>query len=90
MPLNFLDKLNNKIGLGLAALGRPEYININHNQELGSDKSKEKLSQISYEMIDYAYLKGIKYFDAARVYGASEEFLSNWLKFSIDNFPSKC
>ena len=40
MPLNFLDKLNNKIGLGLAALGRPEYININHNQELGSDKSK--------------------------------------------------
>ena len=38
MPLNFLDKLNNKIGLGLAALGRPEYININHNQELGLDK----------------------------------------------------
>jgi hypothetical protein len=35
MPLNFLDKLNSKIGLGLAALGRPEYINIHHNQELG-------------------------------------------------------
>ena len=84
MPLNFLDKLNNKIGLGLAALGRPEYINIHHNQELGSDKSKEKLSQISYEMIDYAFSKGIKYFDAARVYGASEEFLSNWSKLNKD------
>ena len=84
MPLNFLDKLDNKIGLGLAALGRPEYININHNQELGPDKSKEKLRHISYEIIDYAYSKGIKYFDAARVYGASEEFLSNWLKLNKD------
>jgi aryl-alcohol dehydrogenase-like predicted oxidoreductase len=84
MPLNFLDKLNNKIGLGLAALGRPEYINIHHNQELGSDKSKEKLSKVSYGMIDYAFSKGIKYFDAARVYGASEEFLSNWSKLNKD------
>ena len=84
MPLNFLDKLDNKIGLGLAALGRPEYININHNQELGSDKSKEKLRHISFDIIDYAHSRGIKYFDTARVYGASEEFLSNWLKLNKD------
>ena len=33
-------KLDNKIGLGLASLGRPGYINIGHDKDLGDDKSK--------------------------------------------------
>ncbi len=73
-------KLDNKIGLGLAALGRPGYINVGHNKDLGLDKSKEAMRNNCHKMLDFAYKKGIKYFDVARVYGGAEEFLSSWIR----------
>ena len=73
-------KLQNKLGLGLAALGRPGYINIGHHQNIGSDKSKEAMYFKAEKVLNFAYQSGIQYFDVARVYGASEEFLSKWIR----------
>ncbi|RZO87728.1 MAG: aldo/keto reductase [alpha proteobacterium HIMB59] len=73
-------KLDNKIGLGLAALGRPGYINIGHDNDLGSDKSKASMRDYCHQVLDFAYNNGIRYFDTARVYGDAEEFLSSWIR----------
>lgn len=73
-------KLNNKLGLGLAALGRPGYINLGHHQNIGPDKSKEAMYFQAEKVLNFAYQSGIQYFDVARVYGASEEFLSKWIR----------
>lgn len=32
-----------KVGLGLAALGRPGYINLNRGSDLGEDRAREAL-----------------------------------------------
>jgi len=73
-------KLQNKLGLGLAALGRPGYINLGHHQNIGLDKSKEAMYFQAEKVLNFAYQSGIQYFDVARVYGASEEFLSKWIR----------
>ena len=73
-------KLDNKIGLGLASLGRPGYINIGHDGDLGPNKTRENMQTHCHDVLDYAYSNGIKYFDVARVYGESEQFLSNWIR----------
>jgi len=75
-----LFKLDNKIGLGLAALGRPGYINIGHDNDLGSDKSKASMRDYCHQVLDFAYSNGVRYFDTARVYGDAEEFLSSWIR----------
>jgi aryl-alcohol dehydrogenase-like predicted oxidoreductase len=75
-----LFKLDNKIGLGLASLGRPGYINIGHDADLGGDKSKSKMKENCHQVLDFAYKNGIRYFDTARVYGDAEEFLSTWIR----------
>ena len=73
-------KLDNKLGLGLAALGRPGYITLGHNQNIDDDKSKDNMRNQCHKVLDFAYNKGIRYFDVARVYGESEEFLSSWIR----------
>lgn len=67
------------IGLGLAALGRPAYINIGRTEDLGSDRSVEELERRCHAMLDAAYQSGIRYVDAARSYGLAESFLASWL-----------
>ncbi|MGI5424647.1 aldo/keto reductase [Streptomyces sp. CA-179760] len=68
------------IGLGLAAVGRPGYINLGRDEDLGEDRSVETLRNRTHELLDAAYAQGVRYFDAARSYGRSEEFLADWLK----------
>ncbi|WP_221358714.1 aldo/keto reductase [Streptomyces beigongshangae] len=68
------------IGLGLAAVGRPGYINLGRDRDLGEDRSVEALRTRTHELLDAAYAQGVRYFDAARSYGRSEEFLADWLK----------
>lgn len=65
-----------KIGLGLAALGRPEYINIRDGNT--QDKSKEAFIENAFSILNFAYKHGIRYFDTAPSYGKGEEFLTNW------------
>jgi aryl-alcohol dehydrogenase-like predicted oxidoreductase len=68
-----------EIGLGLAALGRPAYINLGHADDLGPDRSPEALRAQTHAVLDHAYARGIRYYDAARSYGLAEEFLGSWL-----------
>lgn len=67
------------IGLGLAAVGRPGYINLGRDDDLGADRSVDALRARSHELLDAAYAQGVRYFDVARSYGRSEEFLAQWL-----------
>jgi aryl-alcohol dehydrogenase-like predicted oxidoreductase len=68
------------IGLGLAALGRPAYINLGHADDLGSDRSPDALRERTHAVLDHAYARGVRYFDAARSYGLAEDFLGSWLR----------
>jgi aryl-alcohol dehydrogenase-like predicted oxidoreductase len=68
------------IGLGLAALGRPGYLNLGHGADLGSDRSIEALERHAHAVLDAAYDAGVRYFDAARSYGRAEAFLASWLR----------
>ncbi|HTD16391.1 MAG TPA: aldo/keto reductase [Chthoniobacterales bacterium] len=63
------------IGLGMAALGRPGYINLGH----AHDYDVDTMEQRAHQVLDAAWGCGIRYFDAARSYGLGEKFLSTWL-----------
>lgn len=67
------------IGLGLAALGRPGYINLGHGEDIGQAYSLGEMELHAHEVLDTAWRAGIRYFDAARSYGKAEQFLSTWL-----------
>jgi aryl-alcohol dehydrogenase-like predicted oxidoreductase len=68
-----------RIGLGLAALGRPGYLNLGHGADLGADRSVDGLRRHAHAVLDAAYEAGVRAFDAARSYGRAEEFLGQWL-----------
>ena len=79
-PLGKTDLTVSPIGLGLAALGRPGYINLGHADDLERDYDVDKMRDHAHRMLDTAYEHGVRYFDAARSYGRAEEFLGSWLK----------
>ena len=68
-----------RIGLGLAALGRPGYINVGHGGDLAGRTVDSKLERHVHVLLDAAYAAGVRYFDAARSYGKAEAFLASWL-----------
>lgn len=68
------------IGLGLAALGRPGYINLGHADDLGGDYDVAAMEAHTHAVLDAAWAGGVRYFDAARSYGRAEQFLSTWLR----------
>jgi aryl-alcohol dehydrogenase-like predicted oxidoreductase len=69
-----------RIGIGLAALGRPGYLNVGHEADIGADRSVDALRARSFEVLDAAYATGVRYLDTARSYGRGEEFLGAWLR----------
>jgi aryl-alcohol dehydrogenase-like predicted oxidoreductase len=69
-----------RLGLGLAALGRPAYITLGRHRDFGLERSVSALERRCHEMLDAAYAAGIRYVDAARSYGMAENFLGTWLK----------
>jgi aryl-alcohol dehydrogenase-like predicted oxidoreductase len=68
-----------RLGLGLAALGRPAYINLGRDLDLGRARSVADFERRCHDMLDAAYAAGIRYVDAARSYGMAEAFLGSWL-----------
>jgi aryl-alcohol dehydrogenase-like predicted oxidoreductase len=68
-----------RIGLGLAALGRPSYITLGRSADLGADRSVEAMERRCHAMLDSAYAAGVRYVDAARSYGFAEKFLASWM-----------
>jgi len=67
------------LGLGLAALGRPGYITLDHARDLAADYTPQAMEQHAHDVLDAAYAGGVRYFDAARSYGRAEDFLASWL-----------
>jgi len=68
------------VGLGLAALGRPAYIDLGREADLGPDRGVEALERRCHQVLDAAWAAGVRYFDAARSYGRAEAFLASWLR----------
>lgn len=68
-----------RIGLGLAALGRPGYINLGHEDDTRAGRDVLAMEARAHAVLDAAYAVGVRYFDAARSYGRAEEFLASWL-----------
>jgi len=68
-----------RIGLGLAAVGRPAYINLGRASDLPAERTVDAMRERAHELLDDAYGQGIRYFDVARSYGRAEEFLAEWL-----------
>ena len=68
------------MGLGLAALGRPGYINLGHADDLERDYDVAAMEAHAHTVLDAAWAAGIRYFDAARSYGRAEHFLAGWLR----------
>jgi aryl-alcohol dehydrogenase-like predicted oxidoreductase len=68
------------IGLGLASLGRPGYINLGHGEDLGGQTDVAAMERNAHGALDAAFAGGVRYFDAARSYGKAEAFLASWLE----------
>ncbi len=69
-----------RIGLGLAAIGRPGYINLGRDADLGAERSVDTMRDRAHELLDAGWAAGIRYLDAARSYGLAESFLASWLQ----------
>ncbi|ARF71587.1 aldo/keto reductase [Kitasatospora albolonga] len=67
------------IGLGLAAVGRPGYINLHRDRDFPDGRDADALRARTHELLDAAYAQGVRYVDTARSYGRAEEFLGEWL-----------
>lgn len=68
-----------RLGLGMAALGRPGYINLGHADDLDRNYAVSAMETKAQQVLQYAWEQGIRYFDTARSYGKGELFLGNWL-----------
>ena len=68
-----------RVGLGLAAIGRPAYITSGRDRDLPGGRSRDAMRARAHELLDTAYALGIRYADAARSYGDAEQFLGSWL-----------
>ena len=78
-PLGATRHLVSPIGIGLAALGRPGYINIGHGDDLAENYDVAAMENRAHSILNAAYESGVRYFDAARSYGRAEDFLGSWL-----------
>ena len=69
-----------RVGLGLAALGRPGYINLDRTMDFhAQERSVEMMKTRAFALLDAALAAGVRYYDCARSYGLSEVFLRGWL-----------
>ena len=71
-----------KLGLGTAALGRPQYINVRLKN--GEKSDLEAFKKNSFSVLETAYNKGIRYFDTAPGYGLAEALVLEWLQTKND------
>ena len=69
-----------RLGLGLAAIGRPAYITPGRSTDLPGDRSPAALQARTDELLAEAVRLRIGYIDVARSYGRAEQFLGDWLR----------
>ncbi|WP_461026507.1 aldo/keto reductase, partial [Streptomyces sparsus] len=86
MPFSRLDGVTDpadpvaRLGLGLAAVGRPGYLNLGRESDLPAVRTVEAMRARTEDLLDAAYAAGVRYVDTARSYGRAEEFLADWLR----------
>jgi aryl-alcohol dehydrogenase-like predicted oxidoreductase len=68
-----------RMGLGMAALGRPGYMVLGHAEDLAGNTSVDEMRAGAHAVLDAARALGIRYVDAARSYGLAEAFVASWL-----------
>ncbi|MFI0453817.1 aldo/keto reductase [Actinomadura sp. 6N118] len=68
-----------RLAIGLAAVGRPAYINLGRTAELPAERTVDDMRQTTWDVLDAAYAAQIRWVDTARSYGRAEEFLGEWL-----------
>lgn len=66
------------IGLGTAAIGRLQYINIKSSIS-SDDFNKETFSKNGKSVLTNAYNNGVRHFDTAPGYGMAEQILLEWI-----------
>ncbi|MGJ8745343.1 aldo/keto reductase [Polaribacter sp.] len=71
-----------QLGLGTAALGRPQYINV--RTETCDNSNLAEFRKQSFAVLEEAYHLGIRYFDTAPGYGLAEELVLEWLQTKND------
>lgn len=71
-----------RIGLGMAALGRPGYINLNRDSIFGDTRSLDKMQTQANLVLDNLFdnAEELPWVDCARSYGLSEKFLGEYLE----------
>jgi aryl-alcohol dehydrogenase-like predicted oxidoreductase len=69
-----------QLGLGLAALGRPGYVTLDHARDLAGRYKPVAMELRAHRVLDAALAAGIRYVDVARSYGRGEEFVASWLR----------
>lgn len=74
-----------RLGLGMAALGRPGYINLNRDAILGHgrpvERMQEQANQVMERLLQLASAEStIPWLDCARSYGLSEKFVGEYLR----------
>lgn len=73
-----------RLGLGMAALGRPGYINLERNVIFGSSDTRpvDKMQKQADLVLDalFANTEGPPWIDCARSYGLSEKFVGDYLR----------
>jgi aryl-alcohol dehydrogenase-like predicted oxidoreductase len=78
-PLRCSGREVTRLGIGLAALGRPAYIDLGHAEDFPEGRSPEAMERRAHQVLDAAWAAGVRYLDVARSYGRSEAFLRSWL-----------
>jgi aryl-alcohol dehydrogenase-like predicted oxidoreductase len=68
------------LGLGMAAIGRPAYLDVGHAEDLAGRTDVADLEAHAHHLLDLARDRGVTYVDAARSYGHAEAFLGSWLR----------
>ncbi len=78
-PLAFGGPAVSRLGVGLAALGRPAYITLGHGGDFPEGREPEAMQRRAQAVLDAALSAGITYVDVARSYGRAESFVRAWL-----------
>jgi aryl-alcohol dehydrogenase-like predicted oxidoreductase len=78
-PLGATGLSASRLGLGLAALGRPAYIDLGRGEDLDAERDPASMERRTHAVLDAGFAEGIRYLDAARSYGRAEAFLATWL-----------
>jgi aryl-alcohol dehydrogenase-like predicted oxidoreductase len=68
-----------RLGLGLAALGRPGYMTLHHALDLAGETAPDQMATRAHAVLDASFDAGVRYFDVARSYGRAEEFIAAWI-----------